>query len=106
LWQSNDFGLSHPRFAGGNYSLGHGDSGAFYQIDGPDDFAGGCGKRNLRLTIINDNTSFKRGGSQSMIMPANKSLQPTPVGVGISAFAGCVTGPAWLSFCRWATEDV
>ena len=30
----------------------------------------------------------------------NKSLQPTPVGAGMSAFAGHVTDPAWLSFCR------
>src|SRR5262245_35780186 len=28
----------------------------------------------------------------------NKSLQPTPVGAGLSAFAVHVTGPAWLSF--------
>jgi hypothetical protein len=33
-----------------------------------------------------------------MTTPPNHSLQP--VGVGISAFAGYVTGPAWLSFCR------
>jgi len=26
-----------------------------------------------------------------------------PVGVGMSAFAGYVTGPAWLSFGRSAT---
>jgi hypothetical protein len=32
----------------------------------------------------------------------NKSLQPTPVGVGISAFAGYVTDPAWLSLGRSA----
>jgi hypothetical protein len=31
---------------------------------------------------------------------SNKSLQPTPDGAGRSAFAGHVTGPAWLSFCR------
>jgi hypothetical protein len=30
----------------------------------------------------------------------NKSLQPTPVGAGSSAFAGHVTGPAWLSLGR------
>jgi len=28
---------------------------------------------------------------------ANHALQPTPVGAGSSAFAGYVTGPAWLS---------
>ena len=32
--------------------------------------------------------------------PANHALQPTPVGAGSSAFAGDVTGPAWLTFCR------
>lgn len=31
---------------------------------------------------------------------ANKSLQPTPVGVVSSADAGHVVDPAWLSFCR------
>ena len=30
----------------------------------------------------------------------NQSLQPTPVGAGMSAFAGHVTGPAWLSLGR------
>jgi hypothetical protein len=30
----------------------------------------------------------------------NQSLQPTPNGAGGSAFAGCVTGPAWLSLGR------
>jgi hypothetical protein len=34
--------------------------------------------------------------------PPNKLLQPTPVGAGMSAFADHVTGPVWLSFCRWA----
>src|SRR6185503_2812026 len=33
-------------------------------------------------------------------MPPNHSLQPTPAGVGSSAFAGYVTGPAWLSLGR------
>ena len=36
------------------------------------------------------------------LTPPNHSLQPTPVGAGISAFAGCVTGPAWLSLGRSA----
>jgi hypothetical protein len=31
-------------------------------------------------------------------MTAIKSLQPTPVGAGSSAFAGHVTGPAWLTY--------
>ena len=31
---------------------------------------------------------------------ANQSLQPTPVGVVCSAFAGHVIGPAWLSLGR------
>jgi hypothetical protein len=35
----------------------------------------------------------------------NKSLQPTPVGAGISAFAGHVIDPAWLSFCRSPAGD-
>jgi len=30
----------------------------------------------------------------------NHALQPTPVGVGSSAFAGYVTSPAWLSLGR------
>jgi hypothetical protein len=34
---------------------------------------------------------------------ANHSLQPTPVGAGISADAGHVIGPAWLSLGRYAT---
>src|SRR5262245_9832973 len=29
-----------------------------------------------------------------------KSLQPTPDGAGMSAFAGYLTGPAWLSVVR------
>jgi hypothetical protein len=29
---------------------------------------------------------------------AHHALQPTPVGVGSSAFAGCVAGPAWLTY--------
>jgi hypothetical protein len=33
------------------------------------------------------------------LMP-NQSLQPTPVGAGISADAGDATGPAWLSLGR------
>lgn len=32
--------------------------------------------------------------------PANHALQPTPDGAGRSAFAGRVTGPAWLSLGR------
>jgi len=32
-----------------------------------------------------------------MKMWPNKSLQPTPDDAGISAFAGHVIGPAWLS---------
>jgi hypothetical protein len=32
-----------------------------------------------------------------MKLPPNQSLQPTPVGVGSSAFAVHVIGPAWLS---------
>jgi hypothetical protein len=32
--------------------------------------------------------------------PPNHALQPTPVGVGSSAFAVHVTGPAWLSLSR------
>jgi len=39
-------------------------------------------------------TSLLRFGSGWF---ANHSLQPTPVGAGSSAFAGHVTGPAWLS---------
>lgn len=30
----------------------------------------------------------------------NKSLQPTPDGAGISAFAAYITSPAWLSLGR------
>ena len=33
-------------------------------------------------------------------MTPNKSLQPTLVGAGISAFAGYIAGPAWLSLGR------
>jgi hypothetical protein len=33
-------------------------------------------------------------------MTPNQSLQPTPVGVVSSAFAGHVTDPAWLSLSR------
>jgi hypothetical protein len=33
-------------------------------------------------------------------LPPNHALQPTRVGVGSSAFAGYVTGPAWLSLGR------
>ncbi len=32
--------------------------------------------------------------------PPNQSPEPTAVGAVSSAFAGYVTGPAWLSFCR------
>jgi hypothetical protein len=35
----------------------------------------------------------------TMLTP-NQSLQPTPDGAASSAFAGHVTSPAWLSFCR------
>jgi len=35
----------------------------------------------------------------------NKSLQPTPIGVGSSAFADNFTDPAWLSFCRSAKKS-
>src|SRR5262249_53110772 len=31
------------------------------------------------------------------LMPPNKTLQPTPVGVSMSAIADHVTAPAWLS---------
>jgi hypothetical protein len=34
----------------------------------------------------------------------DKSLQPTPIGVGSSAYAGHVVDSAWLSFCRQATS--
>ena len=37
---------------------------------------------------------------------ANKSLQPTPVGVVSSADAGHVVVPARLSFCRSASTDL
>jgi hypothetical protein len=41
---------------------------------------------------------------QARVESPNKSLQPTPGGAGISAFAGHVTGPAWLSLGRSATS--
>jgi hypothetical protein len=42
--------------------------------------------------------SWKR--RRAMTMPPNNSLQPTPVGRLISAFAVDITGPAWLSSGR------
>lgn len=40
-----------------------------------------------------------RVSEKGMTTP-NESLQPTQVALVSFAFAGCVTGPAWLSFCR------
>lgn len=37
---------------------------------------------------------------------ANQSLQPTPDGAGMSAFADHVTSPAWLSLGRYSTQNI
>lgn len=43
---------------------------------------------------------MKRAQAWFLDRRPNKSLQPTPVGVGSSAFAGHVVAPAWLSLSR------